>query len=189
MKMNGDNITIPTARTKSNLPRFVKLSMIISSILDMPPVYFFYNTFYGLAFYAILFCKANVFPVFRTIFFSYCLYFFFCQFMQMTFFASTSSIFSISIGSIISTCSKPKVFRIYASFIIAMMANTHAFWNFTLMQFVRKTMGRNFLFVIDANLPISTCQNTSIPQPTTSSFFYIYPKSFDRWNCKESACA
>lgn len=88
----------------------------------------------------------------------------------------------VSISSIISPGSKKQMRGIYAWPHITQVKNTFVFWYFSIMQFIRKTMCGSGLGFRSSNFKSSIAgrMQTSHPQPTTISFFYIFPKSFDR---------
>lgn len=90
--------------------------------------------------------------------------------------AYAMSSFLSHILHIITSCSYEKMFRIYASRIVALMTDKHSFWNFTKRQFPRNSLGMvgpSF----PSEHPIATTF-TTYPNPTSFSFFDIRPERF-----------
>lgn len=69
------------------------------------------------------------------------------------------------ISRVIEMCAKKQMVWIYASRIVAAMTNQKIFSNWSMMNFIRKTMGF-FRFAFYFDTPIAACKFTSNPLPT-----------------------
>lgn len=89
--------------------------------------------------------------------------------------------FLFHIGHIRLMCSKKKMVGTHAASVIAMMANIQTFWEFTEMDFIRKTMNANRTRTIAAfrnkTVAASGVVITS-PIPATAGFLDFCPESF-----------
>lgn len=72
-----------------------------------------------------------------------------------------------------------KMSRIYARTNTAEMVNVHPFWDGTVMQFIRKTMGVEMLgaFPAGSQMSISTHHFGGSPQPARLGLLYLFPKA------------
>jgi len=80
-------------------------------------------------------------------------------------------LFLATVIHIILKSSKKKMFRIATGWGVALVKHVHTFWNRTIMDFPRDTMGTNiFSFTIpDLSIPLSIC--SPYPKPTTTIRF------------------
>lgn len=149
----------------------------IKSILNMPPCFSFKNSSYT-------FSRDSKFSSqwpptnptsFRFVKFSNFKNFFFCQFYIPAILSMFHSSFSRSINHIFSLCSDKKMFRVNAWWVITSMAYKFSFWNRSIMNNPRNSIGN--IGSKCSISPISSDILTSSPKPTIRRFFYVSPKS------------
>ena len=95
---------------------------------------------------------------------------------------STHKSFFYSISRVISACTNPQMLGIYTNFVIARMAQHHPFWDFTFVQFIRKTMRSYLVIPFFREITISITRSTALPIPTIISLLYKLPEPNFRLN-------
>lgn len=88
------------------------------------------------------------------------------------------SFFLESIFGIITCCSKPKMFWIYARSNITFMANIKTFWYKTINNLIRKPMSLDMLSK-QSKISVPTAIFSPIPKPASRRFFNVFKKSND----------
>jgi len=87
----------------------------------------------------------------------------------------TMTTFKTHVSSVVEMVANPKMFRIYARWIIARMTNELTIRNLSFMQFIGK-MSNGYFFTINSQSSISRTIG-SYPNPAVGSLFNISPKS------------
>ena len=88
-----------------------------------------------------------------------------------------SSSFPISIFHVFGVSPNPQMRRADARWVIAGMTDIKTFWNRAILENPRLTMS-HIIFSSDSKNPISSQTMACSPNPTSRSFFDIFPKAF-----------
>jgi hypothetical protein len=90
--------------------------------------------------------------------------------------AAWAAAFCPFVAHVVSARSQKQVIRVYARRIVALVANVHALWNWSVRNRVRESM-RRYSRALIPKFPVTTIAARSIPKPARVGLFHPRPES------------